>query len=101
MKLLKLLFDCQGQVSRAEQAEEMFILKRELVALRRHDSEVSEKLKESTRRVSYLDSKLQGVSCPTRVSSHFQLVMVGIQLRRHPTFDSCRVFTIISIPDLS
>lgn len=51
----------KGQVSRAEQAEEMFILKRELVALRRHDSEVSEKLKESTRRVSYLDSKLQGI----------------------------------------
>lgn len=49
----------KGQVSRAEQAEEMFILKRELVALRRHDAELSEKMKESTRRNNYLDSKLQ------------------------------------------
>ena len=40
----------------------MFIVKRELVALRRHDAELGEKLKESTRRVSYLDAKLQGVS---------------------------------------
>ena len=52
----------QGQVSRAEQAEEMFILKRELVALRRHDGELSEKLKEATRRNCYIDAKLQSVS---------------------------------------
>ena len=52
----------QGQVSRAEQAEEMFILKRELVALRRHDAELSEKMKESTRKCNYRDSKLYTVS---------------------------------------
>ena len=51
----------QGQVSRAEQAEEMFILKRELVALRRHDGELNEKLKESTRKNCYIDAKLHGV----------------------------------------
>ncbi|KAL5250499.1 hypothetical protein ACHWQZ_G016291 [Mnemiopsis leidyi] len=51
----------KGQVSRAEQAEEMFILKRELVALRRHDGELSEKLKEATRRNCYIDAKLQSI----------------------------------------
>merc|ERR1740124_729908 len=51
----------KGQVSRAEQAEEMFILKRELVALRRHDAELSEKLKEATRRNCYIDAKLQNI----------------------------------------
>ena len=51
----------QGQVSRAEQAEEMFIVKRELVAVRRHDMELSDKLKETTRRVHYLDTKLHSV----------------------------------------
>lgn len=51
----------RGQVSRAEQAEEMFIVKRELVAVKRHDMELSNKLKEATRRVAYLDSKLHSI----------------------------------------
>jgi len=51
----------RGQVSRAEQAEEMFIVKRELVAVRRHDHELSDKLKEATRRVTYLDTKLHSI----------------------------------------
>ena len=59
----------QGQVSRAEQAEEMFILKRELVALRRHDGELSEKLKEATRRNCYIDAKLQSVCLRTNYNN--------------------------------
>jgi len=92
----------KGQVSRAEQAEEMFILKRELVALRRHDGELSEKLKESTRRNCYIDAKLQSI-CAENEALRQALSSMGhdpMQFVQNVEMPNCVYSNQISLPKL-
>ncbi|XP_063687156.1 EVI5-like protein isoform X2 [Bolinopsis microptera] len=92
----------KGQVSRAEQAEEMFILKRELVALRRHDGELNEKLKESTRKNCYIDAKLHGI-CGENEALRQALSSLGhdpMQFVQNVEMPNCVYSNTVKLPKL-
>ncbi|XP_076048504.1 ecotropic viral integration site 5 isoform X3 [Oratosquilla oratoria] len=78
----------QGQVSRAEEAEHNFAIKRELAALRQHDGETMEALQDARDKIRKLTSMIDE-NCSSRESSLAELMVKEEQLTQKEELVKC------------
>ncbi|XP_042207415.1 ecotropic viral integration site 5 ortholog-like isoform X1 [Homarus americanus] len=78
----------QGQVSRAEEAEHNFAIKRELAALRQHDGETMEHLMDAREKIRKLTGMIEE-NCSSRESSLAELMVKEEELRQKEELVKC------------
>lgn len=78
----------QGQVSRAEEAEHNFAIKRELAALRQHDGETMEHLMEAREKIRKLTGMIEE-NCSSRESSLAELMVKEEELTQKEELVKC------------
>ncbi|XP_069171325.1 ecotropic viral integration site 5 ortholog isoform X6 [Procambarus clarkii] len=78
----------QGQVSRAEEAEHNFAIKRELAALRQHDGETMEALMDARDKIRKLTGMIEE-NCSSRESSLAELMVKEEELRQKEELVKC------------
>lgn len=78
----------QGQVSRAEEAEHNFAIKRELAALRQHDGETMEHLMDAREKIRKLTGMIEE-NCESRESSLAELMIKEEELRQKEELVKC------------
>ncbi|XP_066944610.1 ecotropic viral integration site 5 ortholog isoform X6 [Macrobrachium rosenbergii] len=78
----------QGQVSRAEEAEHNFAIKRELAALRQHDGETMEHLMDAREKIRKLTGMIEE-NCSSRESSLAELMIKEEELRQKEELVKC------------
>ncbi|KAB7506775.1 Ecotropic viral integration site 5 [Armadillidium nasatum] len=78
----------QGQVSRAEEAEHNFAIKRELAALRQHDGETNEQLRDARDKIRKLTGLIEE-NCSSKESSLAELMIKEEELTQKEELVKC------------